>query len=261
MKNNITVILPVHKLDESEKELFGNAIKSVAEQQVIPDELLIVTANNPELLKYLNDFDYTTLSDKVRIITNDGETDFASQMNLGVSKTNTKWFSILEYDDEYQKNWFRSVVKYIDAYPYIQIFMPIIVDVNKDGGFLGFTNEAVWANSFSDELGYLDNNSLLRYQNFNIDGIVMSKETYEEFGGFKPSIKLTFIYEFLLRMTFNDVKIMTIPKFGYKHINQRPGALFSSYTTSMTPSEQAFWISLAKKEFYHTNDRKITYEM
>jgi len=261
LKSTITVVLPVHKLDESEKELFANAVKSVAEQKVIPDELLIVAANNPELLEYLNGFNYSALPDKVRIITNDGETDFASQINLGISKANTKWFSILEYDDEYQKNWFRSVVKYIDAYPDVQLFMPIVVDVNEGGGFLGFTNEAVWANSFSDELGYLDNNALLRYQNFNIDGMVMTKETYEEFGGFKPSIKLTFIYEFLLRMTFNDVKIMTIPKFGYKHVNQRPGGLFDSYRTSMAPPEQAFWISLAKKEYYHTHDRNIKYEM
>ena len=57
--------------------------------------------------------------------------------------------------------------------------MPIIVDINaNDGGFMGLTNEAVWANSFSDELGVLDNNALLSFQNFNIDGFVMKKSTF-----------------------------------------------------------------------------------
>ena len=138
--------------------------------------------------------------------------------------------------------------------------MPIVVDVDGAGNFVGFTNEAVWATSFSDELGVLDLNALLAYQNFNIDGIVMRKSIYEEFGGFKPSIKLTFIYEFLLRMTFKDVRIMTIPRFGYKHVNQRPNSLFSKYRETMDPVESRWWLSQAKKEYYFEKDRNITYQ-
>jgi hypothetical protein len=91
--------------------------------------------------------------------------------------------------------------------------MPIIVDVDNQNQFVGFTNEAVWAASFSDELGILDNNALLTYQNFNTDGMVIRKSVMRN-GGFKPSIKLTFIYEFLLRMTFKDVKVMVILDLG-----------------------------------------------
>jgi hypothetical protein len=39
--------------------------------------------------------------------------------------------------------------------------------------------------------------------------MVIRKSVYEN-GGFKPSIKLTFIYEFLLRMTFKDVKVVIL---------------------------------------------------
>jgi hypothetical protein len=91
--------------------------------------------------------------------------------------------------------------------------------------------------------------------------MVIKKSVYEEFGGFKPSMKLTFIYEFLLRMTFKDVKTMVIPKFGYKHVNQRQGSLFSSYKETMDPVEAKWWLSTAKKEYYFPNDRKITYEI
>jgi hypothetical protein len=80
-------------------------------------------------------------------------------------------------------------------------------------------------------------------------------------GKLKPSLKLTFIYEFLLRLTFKDVRVMTIPKFGYKHVNQRPDSLFASYKETMNQSEAKWWLQTAKKEYYFQNDRKITYEV
>ena len=138
--------------------------------------------------------------------------------------------------------------------------MPIVVDVDSQGSFIGFTNEAVWANSFSDELGILDLNALLTYQNFNIDGIIIKKSIFEEYGGFKSNIRLTFIYEFLLRMAFKDVRIMAIPKFGYKHVNQRPNSLFAKYKETMDPVEAKWWLAQAKKEYYFEKDRQITYD-
>ncbi|NIQ16175.1 MAG: hypothetical protein GTO02_17815 [Candidatus Dadabacteria bacterium] len=53
---------------------------------------------------------------------------------------------------------------------------------------------------------------------------------------------------------------MTIPKFGYKHINQREGSLFHTYRNELSPDESRWWLSQAKKEYHFTNDRKITYE-
>jgi len=260
IKNNISVILPVHLLTEETKQLFSNAIESVKTQLVRPDELVIVTPKNSETLEFVKSFDYGDYKESVTFAENDGETDFASQVNYGVSVSKSEWFSILEFDDEFASIWFKNVIEHRDAYPNVDLFMPIIVDVDNTNQFIGFTNEAVWANSFSDELGVLDNNALLTYQNFNTDGMVLRKSTYEEFGGFKPSIKLTFIYEFLLRMTFKDVKVMIVPKFGYKHVNQRDNSLFSTYKETLDPIEARWWLSTAKKEYYFPKDRKITYE-
>ena len=256
----ISVILPVHELTDATKPLFDNAIKSVQAQKVIPDALLIVVPAKSEVLKYLKKYDFDNIKDIVTIVENTGETDFSSQVNLGVSKAQTEWVSFLEYDDEYANIWFDNVNKYIDAHSNVELFMPIIVDVNEKGEFIGFSNEAVWATSFSDELGILDLNALLAYQNFNIDGIVIKKSVYDDFGGFKPSIKLTFIYEFLLRMAYKDVRIMVIPKFGYKHVNQRTDSLFAKYKETIDPVEAKWWLTQAKKEYYFDKDRKITYE-
>ncbi len=259
-KNNISVILPVHQLNEETKGLFKNAVISVLEQTVRPENLIIVVPKNGDVLNQIKDIEFGDYKNSVIVVENDGNTDFASQVNYGVSQCKTEWFSILELDDEYAKIWFKNVVEYQKAHTNVDIFMPIVIDVNENNEFIGFTNEAVWAQSFSDELGILDNNALLAYQNFNIDGFVMKKSMYEEFGGFKSSIKLTFITEFLLRMTFKDARLMVIPRFGYKHVNQRKGSLFATYKETIDPAEARWWLSTAKKECYFTKDRNITYD-
>jgi hypothetical protein len=262
-KSDITVIIPVHELDDSTKQYFDNAVKSVKDQIVTPDELLIVVPANSDVEKYVSDFDYGDLT--ARVVKNDGATDFASQVNLGVEESTTGWFSILEFDDEYSKIWLKNAVQYREVYDDVEIFLPIVIDVNTDGAFLGLTNEAVWASQVSDEMGILDNGTLLKYENFNFDGMVMNKETYQDMGGIKASMKLSFIYEFLLRVTYFSTRVMVVPKFGYKHVNQRPDSIFHSYQdkeggTALTPDEARWWMSLAKKECFHQTDRNITYD-
>ena len=261
-KTDITVVLPVHELvNDKDITLFKGAIDSVANQAVRPDELLIVVPKGSDVAKTLNNFDFGDIKSMTRIVENPGKTDFQTQFNYGVENIKTEWFSFLEMDDEYSNKWFKNVVIYKEAHDDVDIFIPIVVDVSaEDGGFLSLTNEAVWANSFSDELGVLDNNALLAYQNFNIDGMTMRKSTFDDFGGFKSNMKLTFIYEFLLRMTFNDARVFVIPRYGYKHLNLRDGSLFSSYKDEMNPVEANWWLAQAKKEYYFPNERNITYE-
>jgi hypothetical protein len=99
----------------------------------------------------------------------------------------------------------------------------------------------------------------------NVIGIIFNpnkKEVLENYGGFKSSMKLTFVYEFLLRMTYNSVKIMTIPKIGYKHINMRPESIFWDYkngSNKLSENEVKFWVSAAKKEYFFTSDRNIKF--
>ena len=41
----------------------------------------------------------------------------------------------------------------------------------------------------------------------------------------------------------------------------REGSLFHSYTTELDPAESKWWLDQAKKEYYWSEDRKITYEV
>jgi hypothetical protein len=90
--------------------------------------------------------------------------------------------------------------------------------------------------------------------------MVMLKEVYQDFGGIKNNMKLTFMYEFLLRITNESVKVMVIPKIGYKHVNLRTGGLFQVLKSELTPDEARWWLATAKREFYHLQDRDLKYE-
>lgn len=258
---NITVVIPVHELNEDTTATLRRAVDSVVNQKVHPEVLMIV---GPESVKA--DYD-TAISGLVlpkdmelTFVVNPGDTDFASQMNYAAEKLTTSHLCLLEYDDELTPIWIDNVKKYMAEHTQIDMFLPIIVDLTAKGEYIGFSNEPVWANEFSEKLGEIDNATTLRYSNFNIDGMVISKEKYQEFGGLKPSMKLVFPYEFLLRVTNFSGRVMVIPKLGYKHAVMREGSLFDTYAKDMSADERRWWVALAKKEYFHTNDRKIKYE-
>jgi hypothetical protein len=151
-------------------------------------------------------------------------------------------------------------VKY---YPEVGAFLPIVVDIDEKGIFAGFTNEAVFALNISEDMGYLNNDTLQQFQNFQLSGMVIKKQSFLDYGLLKPSFKLTFGYEFFLRMTHNSVKIMSIPKIGYKHTNLRTGSIFWNYKNAenrLTDDEVRFWIESAKKEYFFIHDRAIKFE-
>jgi len=271
-KNGITVILPVHEINDELKKYFTIAVNSIKTQIVLPDELLIVIKPDENIKEFVNGFDYSemkpfadgkiissvSITDRVRIVENTtGNYDFASQINFGVSQVNTEWISYLEMDDEISKIWIKCAIKYRSIYPDVDIFLPIIFDSDVNNNYLGSSNEACWATDFGDECGLWDNARLLTWQRINFDGMIMRKEKYEEIGGIKTKIKLVAMWEFFLRASYRSCVIMTVPKVGYKHINQRPGSLFYNLNKEMTQEESGYWLNIAKKEYFHITDRDI----
>ena len=74
---------------------------------------MLVIPKDSEIKKELDNFAYETkIKNILSIVENDGETDFCSQINFGVSKLDTEWFSILEIDDEFSKIWISNFNKY-----------------------------------------------------------------------------------------------------------------------------------------------------
>jgi GT2 family glycosyltransferase len=261
-KLDVSVILPISSSKHVDfDDYYNKAIQSLLIQQKPINELVIVHSLEEELINKIQSYEYSGIT--VNFVKNDSNFDFSSQVNLGVKNAKSKWVSILEFDDEYSSIWFKNVETYIKSYPEVGAFLPLVVDTDEKGMFVGFTNEATFAVSLNSEIGYLTNETLLNYQNFQSSGMVIKKSIFEDCGGFKPSMKLTFVYEFLLRLTYNSTKIMTIPRIGYKHMNLRRGSIFWNYKygeETMSDNEVSFWIESAKKEHFFTSDRQIKFE-
>lgn len=256
---NITIILPVHRIEDSYRVMFENAVKSV--EQFHNDVKLLIVCPSDVISQFANISDVL----EVNVVTNNAKTDFCSQVNLGIEKCDTEWFSILEIDDEYKPIWLKSINEYVKTYSDIDVFLPVVKDINPEGNFVSFTNESTWAYGFTEKQGVLDNEVLLDFQNYQISGGLYKTQAVKDSGSLKENIKLTFGYEFLLRLTHNSVKIMTVPRVGYQHLNFREDSLFWSYkndeTNKITEDEAKFWLETAKKEFFFKNKRDVNYEI
>ena len=261
-KLSLSVILPIKSSKTKDfEDYFEKAISSLKTQQVGFEELIIVHTNEESLVNHLNNYDFGDL--QVSKLPWDESPNYCEQVNHGIKNAKSTWVSLFEFDDEYSSIWFKNVKTYSESFPDVQMFLPVVVETDEKGLFAGFTNEATFAANFAQEMGFLTNETLQDYQNFQTAGSVFKKEIVEDFGGFKPSIKLTFIYEFLLRLTYNSASIMTIPKLGYKHVNLREGSIFWNYKNGddrMIEDEVKFWIQTAKKEYFFTDDRVIKYQ-
>lgn len=259
MSNTITIIIPVHELNEVTEPKLKDALNSIKNQKVAPEKVLIVVPTNSGLMEKAFKIS-EELGLKINVAENSGKTDFCSQMNFGVNQTRTSHFMMLEFDDTLNDIWVDNAKKYLASNLKVDMFLPIVMNFDDNNTPLGFTNEPVWANEFSDKLGHIDTETLLRYNDFNFDGMVMSVEKYKEYGQLKASMELVFPLEFMLRVTELGGSIMVIPKVGYNHKINREGSLFSTYKKDMTADEQRWWLALAKKEYFHVNDRNIKYE-
>ena len=248
---DITVIIPVHEHNDFVKSLLNRAIVSV------PSEYKIVVSTSLEV-----DFSYLTEEySNVNILTNSAKNDFCSLVNYAVNEIDTKWFSILEFDDEYTNIWFNNVEKYIEYNPEVSVFLPLeeLIDFNQNK-FIGYGNEAPWASSFSNEIGYIDNDCLQQYFDFYLTGAIFNTEDWKTYGGLKPSIKISFWYEFLLRITNKGKKVFVIPKLGYKHYVDRENSLYDIYRKTIDEKESTWYFELAKQEQYYKEDRNKKYE-
>ena len=271
-KSNISVIIPIHTVIDLDQYL-PKALESVTKNTVQPDEILIVRCACPEVTEFLSGYDFGDMKNKIRTVETKKTKEFAHMVNSAVEEVKTDYFSILEFDDEYSSIWFKNAIKYIKAYPDVDVFLSHVIDVNEKNEFIGTTNEVTWSLGFVNgmtpeesysNLGFLDLEALKTYPNFQISGAVIKKSTFEDIGGIKNNIKLSFVYEFLLRMTYNGYRVMTIPKSGYKHMNMRPYSLFWRYRNDdrykLSQDEGKFWMQTAMKEYFFNFDREIKYE-
>lgn len=263
-KSQVTVIVPIHKLEgERELKMAKRAVESIVNQKtdLLPDILLITTTavSNSEVQEISRAIGKADV--KITQYLKEGETDFPSMVNFGVSKIKTPYFSILEFDDEYTEIYFGHVERYLKANPKVSILLPLVAEVNLDNELLRYSNEVPWVKDFSKETGTLDNESLLNYAGVNLTGAIIDTEQFKIVKGLKSNLPAVFNYEFLLRLSNQeDSKIISIPKIGYMHKNGRENALFAQYMqgkNKLSQPEFVYWFDKAKEEYEHLQQRPV----
>lgn len=275
---DITILIPIHEYSNELEKYLKESLISVAECQKYYKEfgnliVKIIIPKNEDLVnedKTFEDF-LINILDEVKKTNgleessvckrNNELKSFCIQINEGVTEfVNTDYFSILEYDDLYYKKWFSMAHRYWESNQDVSMFLPLNININDDKNIedISFTNEMPLATSFSNELNMIDFDCLQDVSNFNITGGIINTKDFINIGMFKPSIKLAFNQELLLRMTDKKLKIMVVPKEGYYHTINRKNSLTDNYTNTMTNNEAIKWFELAKRECVYKNDRKKT---
>ena len=238
---DLVVIIPMHEFGKDNIELLNKAVDSIPEG--IKTILSVKKGVDGRKLK--------GASDRLEILSESDGDSFVELVNAAVDKIEEKWFSILEFDDTYTPIWLDNVKKYMEFMPDTSVFMFLedITDFNN-GKYIGFGNEAPWASSFSNEIGYIDNDCLQNYFDFYLTGSIFNTADWREVGGLKPQMKLTFWYEWLLRLTNKHKKVFVIPKVGYNHKLGRSGSLVEIYKENVGQDETQWWFDLAKREYF-----------
>ena len=248
---DITFIIPVFQLDKEEnKKLFSDAVKSLGK-----DATILVVGSKEDLALVTNK--------KVKKVENATEDlSYPKQVMLALENVDTEYFSVVEQDDKVNEEWYKYLDEYIKRdVDGIFAYLPLteVVDY-KSQEVIGYANEAFWASSFSEEIGFLDMAAMEDYLNFNTSGGVFKTKEFLSLGGLKTSMKLTFWYEFILRALYKEKKMFVVPRIGYFHSINREGNLTDVYSTTMSEKEVEWWLELAKKEFYFPQDRNKKYE-
>lgn len=251
----ITIVLPVNKYNEELEGYYKKALASVPSNDNNYSVLVIGPADVIKNFEKVT----TTYEGRINFVENE-VSDFCSQINAA-AKSCDEYFSILEIDDTYTPIWFKNVQEHIEGLRDVSVFVPLteVYDIHDGERVpIGLANEVALSQAYADNVGYLTTDALLDYSDFNITGSVFKTADFVDVGGLKPSIKVAFWVEFLLRATQNSKKVYVIPKIGYQHLLNRPDSLIDEY--SKLPEEEAKWYyELARKEYFFKEDRKKAY--
>lgn len=258
---DLTIIIPVKEYEPSMDKLINRAIESCA------DNKIILVGKGVEKYKFQTDDEMAVQPSLTYLENTSDNLTYQHNVNIAVDTVETKYFSVLEYDDFYSEIWFDNVEKNIEYdVDDTSVFLPLteVVEYDEDDtkphNTIGYSNEAFWASSFSDEIGCLDMESLQNYLSFNVSGAIFKTSDFVSLGKLKESIKLVFWLEYLLRALHEEKRMYVIPKVGCYHFIGRKDSMMSEYESTMSEKEADWWVDLAKKEFFFKKDRNKVYE-
>lgn len=223
---DVTIIIPIHKFDDKIKDYLDKAIKSVNTEH----EIMIVGPSN-----VINDVKAVTEGKEITLLENNESTDLYTQINKGAFQCVTKYFSVLEFDDEYLDNWDKVMDRVDDS----SIILPLNQFI-KDGRFVAFGNEIAWDAAFIDqegEIGYITEKELESFKDFNVTGGLIKTEDFISIGGLKPEYKIVTWFELLMRYARANKTIYVVPRVCYSHTVMREDSYMVNATKETNADE------------------------
>lgn len=261
MKENITFIIPIHVFNTEVEKYLERAVNSIKENCDSKKNTVIIVGPSDVLNKSDVVYHKTKCKCSLQLLENkDEKTDPFTQINMAVYKCLTPYFSVIELDDEYYAYWINEVDKYIGSDMSASVYIPLTELVNTEDKIVSFANEIALSNSFANELGLIDIESLESYMDFNVTGSVIKTEDFISAGGLKPSLNLAAWYEFLLRMCHNSHTVRVIPKVGYRHTVGRSDSYSELKNKEVTPEYVQWLIKTAQQEYFFKEDRNKEYD-
>jgi len=260
---DVTIIIPVHEYNDTVDALLRKALESVSDcrKEFKDGHLPVVIVAPRKLDDVLTHSGIYQFIPETKIIWNEGNTDFCSMINFGVDNISTDYFSILEYDDTYRKKWFKLANDYFYGNESISIFLPLNA-IHTGHKNWQFGNEFGLSNAFitddvddTDDVGIINFKRIEKCSVFNLTGAIFNRNDFIKVGKYKPSIKVAFNYELLLRLTNKGLKCMVVPKEGYVHEIGREGSLTDTYNKTLSDEEINKWFELAFREYVYDTDR------
>lgn len=262
MKNKYTIVIPVHQYNDEVNKYLERCLKSIVNQKKInykPTTLIVATSNIADDIRH--SISNMSLDLDFEVLINNGNTSFQSQMNFACLYVKTKYFMFLEYDDELTDTYLNVFDNYYDEVSDNALILNLILNRDVENKPLYISNTMAWSKQFTDKkLGHIELNGLEEFSDFRLSGAFFDTKVFKSIGMLKNNIKLSFNYEYMLRLVNSGHSIYVIPKIGYKHTENRDGSLFAEYMIYMPITERAFWFETAKKEYFFNVDRVIKME-
>lgn len=255
---DITIIVPIHQYNDTENgELLRAALNSVVKcQEQYTDKLSVMTVGPSDIKSEIEDilnevFGGTEI--KYKYLVNKGKTDYCSQINTAAKNVKTTYFSILEMDDQYLPKWFVLAQSYFAGHEDVSVFLPL--NVQNDGNSSRYSNEMVWAMSFSNELGMIDSDCLQTSAAFNLTGGIFNTKDFIHVKGYDPTVDIAFNYELLMRMTADyKLKVYVVPRLGYVHFIGRKNSLLDIYNQQFTDETASECFNAVRRKYISDSD-------
>lgn len=257
---NCIFIIPYHK-DTFDQRLgrainsYNEALKEYVKAGGDKDKFKLVIMSKKDFTDEIFIYDKTLKGSTYPFLVNAGIEKF---------KEETKYISILEYDDILTKNSLKIFDTYVNGNQEedVGIYAPLTFVAKHDEekkdekpALINVINEACMAQGVSEEYGYIDFNMMLRSNFLFVNGSFIKSEVFDDIGVFKTNFKWFYDYEWALRAVYNGVVIKAVPKATHIHFLCND-SLFNKQN-SLPRETIDKWISLARREYFFNEERPI----